>query len=190
MKNTITNPKALLIIFVMAANFMMAGGGKLKYDSLSCLLIEGKVLNSDENSGPCYVELIDQTNTITDTLILKDGKIKFSFVLNKNSYYSIRISKKGFISKLVAINTEILTETDGIHRFNFQTKLMNEVLLTRLNEDVVDFPVAIIHFDYEDNCFVYNKEYTSHIKRELYSVKNKQNKRSINPVLGSPVAAN
>ncbi|MBL7933115.1 MAG: hypothetical protein JNL60_14510, partial [Bacteroidia bacterium] len=131
-----------------------------------------------------------ETNTVTDSLILKDGKTKFGFVLKKNSYYSIRISKKGFISKLVAVNTEILIETDGIHRFNFQTKLMNEALISRLNDDVVDFPVAIIHFDYDNNCFDYNKEYTSYIKRELYSVKTKTTKRSINPVLGNRVAAN
>lgn len=188
MKNLTTFPKLFLILFVLTANFLTAAGGKLKYDSLSCLLIEGKVLNSDENENVCIIELIDETNTVTDSLILKDGKNKFGFVLKKNSYYSIRISKKGFISKLVAVNTEILTETDGIHRFNFQTKLMNEVLLSHMNEDVVDFPVAIIHFDYDNNCFDYNKEYTSHIKRELY-IKNKDTKRSIKPVLGNHVAA-
>lgn len=189
MKTLITSNKLFLILFVLATNFLSANGHKLKYDSLSCLLIEGKVLNSDENEDDCIIELIDETNTVTDSLILKDGKSKFGFVLKKNSYYSIRISKKGFISKLIAINTEILTETEGIHRFNFQTKLLNEVLIKRLNEDVLDFPVAIVHFDYDNNCFDYNKEYTSHIKRELYTVKNKQSERSISAVLGKPVAA-
>src|SRR5690606_38124561 len=148
--------KLLLIIFIAVSNLLSAGGRKLKYDSLSCLQIEGRVLNADAGEGDCIIELIDETNTVTDSLILKEGKSKFAFVLQKDSYYSIRISKNGFISKLVAINTEVLVEQEGIHRFNFETRLLSNVVAKRLNEDVIDFPVAIIHFDYENNCFDYN----------------------------------
>lgn len=188
MKTSITLSKFFLIVFVAAANMLSAGGHKLKYDSLSCLQIEGRVLNADDNGEDCIVELIDGSNTVVDTLILKEGKSKFAFVLQKNDYYSIRISKNGFISKLVAINTEILTEQDGIHKFNFETRLLNKVIAKKLNEDVLDFPVAIINFDYENNCFDYNKEYTEHIKRELYTKVNrpepKRNKNTqIQPVL-------
>ncbi|MBL7930473.1 MAG: hypothetical protein JNL60_01140 [Bacteroidia bacterium] len=190
MKTSIILSKLFLIVFIAAAHMLSAGGHKLKYDSLSCLQIEGKVLNAGDNEDVCIIELIDGTNTVVDTLILKEGKNKFAFVLQKNDYYSIRISKNGFISKLVAINTEILTQQDGIHKFNFETRLLSSVIAKKLNEDVLDFPVAIIHFDYENNCFDYNKEYTEHIKRELYAKvtrpePKKDKSKKIEPVLDS-----
>lgn len=189
MKTSIITSKLFLIIFIAAANILSATGGhKLKYDSLSCLQIEGRVLNADDGEGVCIIELIDETNTVTDSLILKEGKSKFAFVLQKDSYYSIRISKNGFISKLVAINTEVLIAQEGVHRFNFETRLLSNVVAKRLNEDVLDFPVAIIHFDYENNCFDYNKEYTENIKKELYAKvtrpqPKKGKSRKVEPVL-------
>lgn len=190
MKTSIITSKLFLILFIAAANLVSASGHKLKYDSLSCLQIEGRVLNAGDGEGDCIIELIDGTNTVTDSLILKEGKSKFAFVLKKDSYYAIRISKNGFISKLVAINTEVLVEQDGIHKFNFETRLLNNVVAKRLNEDVLDFPVAIIHFDYENNCFDYNKEYTENIKRELYAKvtrpePKKGKSKHIEPVLDS-----
>jgi hypothetical protein len=169
MKTSILKTSLFSLVLMFAVSVASAKGGKLKYDSLSCLLIEGRVLDLEEKPGDCVVELIDANNEVVDSLILRDGKSKFGFVLQKNTYYAIRISKEGYISKLVSINTEILTEQEGIHRFNFQTRLMNNVLSKRLNQDVIDFPVAIIHFDYENNCFDYDKEYTTKIKKELFT---------------------
>ena len=163
--NIITLSICLLTISTNAANTR-----RLKYDSLSCLKIEGIVANANEGSdGACIIELISLDESV-DTIVLKEGKRKFSFVLNKNSHYAIRVSKKGYISKLVSVNTEILTDSKYIHVFEFETSLVKEAAMARLNKDMLDFPVAIIHFDYEIESFSYNKEYTNYIKRELYKV--------------------
>lgn len=159
---------AFLLLSLYSAKMQSANGHKLKYDSLSCLQVEGKILNSEEGvDASCTVEIICQ-NEVVDAVTLREGKTKFKFVLNKNSFYAIRVSKKGFITKLVAVNTEILTETDGIYKFVFETSLVPEAALKYLNEDVVDFPVAIIQFDYEQECFTYNEEYTNTIREELH----------------------
>jgi hypothetical protein len=77
------------------------------YDSLTCLEIEGKILISDEDrSLGCTVELIGLDGK-TDTLILKENRRKFKLVLGRNTYYTIRISKKGYVSKLISVNTEV-----------------------------------------------------------------------------------
>ncbi|WP_317899786.1 hypothetical protein [Aurantibacillus circumpalustris] len=153
-------------LFTLTASASKKGNGKK--DSLSCLKIEGKIINADEQQGDCIVELIGLHNQI-DTVLLKEGKTKFKFILNKDAYYAIRISKTGYISKVIGVNTEILTEVNGIYRFEFETSLIDEAILKSLNPDALDFPIAIVHFDYEKDCFSYNKEYTASIKKQLHT---------------------
>lgn len=169
MKNLIFNSAILFCLFFLPAGLKSANQNKLKHDSLCCLQIEGIVTNAGDGiDGECKIELIG-LNDYSDSLILREGKRKFKFVLNKNSYYAIRISKKGYISKLVSVNTEMLVENGDLHVFEFETSLIREEALERLNKDMLDFPVAIIHFDYEADRFSYNKEYSAFIKRELYN---------------------
>jgi len=138
-------------------------------DSTLCLEIEGKILNAnDGEDGECKVELI-WNNTVLDSQLLKEGKKKFKFVLSKNEYYAIRISKKGFITRLIGVNTKMLLETEGIYKFNFNTELIGEKFAAKLNEDALDFPIAVIYFNNEEDSFDYAKEYTMAIKRQLYS---------------------
>lgn len=170
MKTSLLNIIAFISICLFTINANAAKTKGLKFDSLSCLQIEGRISNADESDGECIVELIGLNDQI-DTITLKEGKIKFRFVLNKDSYYAIRVSKVGYISKLVCVNTEILTETNGIYVFEFETTLLKEAVAEKLNKDILDFPVAIIHFDYEADSFSYNKEYSAYIKKELHTVK-------------------
>jgi hypothetical protein len=172
MKNLLKNISliAFFVLFSLTVNASKKGQGKS--DSLSCLKIEGKIINNNLTEEACVIELIDSDNHI-DSLLLKEGKTKFKFMLNKDSYYAIRISKPGYISKVVSVNTEILTEVNGIYRFEFETSLLQEAVLKKLNQDALDFPVAIVYFDHEKDCFSYNKEYSAFIKKELHTSKPK-----------------
>ena len=146
---------------------------KSKYDSLTVLEVEGKLITP----GSSYtVELITNNGEI-DT-ILVNNKNKFKFLLNKDSYYVIRISMTGYISKMVSVNTEILAETDGLYRFMFETSLLKEAAAVHLNKDVTDMPIAIIYFDHDANNFVYSKKYTDNLKKELRKGKSLSNRNS------------
>jgi hypothetical protein len=135
-------------------------------DSLTCLEIEGRMLCTDKGAKSEYiVELIKKDGSI-DTLVLKNRN-KFKFSLNRNSNYGIRISRSGYVSKLISVNTEISADSEGIHRLMFETSLLKQEALVRLNKVATDLPVAIIHFDSEKDCFMYNKKYTAAIKREM-----------------------
>lgn len=157
------------LIMVLFFAFNVSGAiNRLKFDSLSCLQVEGKILNAELGSAEeCLVELISN-NEILEGIVLKEGKNKFKFVLSKNAFYSIRVSKLGFVTKLISINTEMLVESEGIHVFSFETSLISEAVGAKLNQDALDFPVTIIQFDYEMDCFVHNVAYTAYIKKELF----------------------
>jgi hypothetical protein len=180
MKNIVTTLLLSISLSFVSADLKSENGHKVKYDSLSCLLIEGRVSSDNEDEGEFVIELITSDGMI-DSLLLKEGKKKFKFVLSKDAYYALRISKKGYISKFISVNTEIDIEPEGIYKFNFEISLLREEALTRLNDDAIDFPVAIVHFDYENDCFAYNKEYTNNLKKELY--KAKPSKTRIAPVI-------
>jgi hypothetical protein len=171
MKNLILNTTVLFFACLFSARMNAANYHSPKFDSLSCLQIEGKVNNAEDGiDGECLIELIC-ANEVVNAVELKEGKTKFKFVLEKNKYYAVRISKKGFLDKLISVNTEMLTENDGVYRFLFETSLIQEAAKVRLNDDIVDFPVAIIQFDYEMECFSFNQEYADYIKKELNKVK-------------------
>ncbi len=157
----------VMVLFCFIANGMKSANKYKKgYDSLSVLEIEGKMISQDKNNVNDYtVELINKDGSI-DTLLLKNTN-KFKFVLSKNSNYGIRISKSGYISKLISVNTEMNIESDGIYRFIFETSLLKKEALVHLNKEATDLPIAIIHFDEDNDCFMYNKQYTASVKKEM-----------------------
>ena len=165
--------KKLLITLIFGFFFMITctkifAATQLNPDTSACLEIEGKILNAGDGDGACLVELIGTQNTL-QSLILKDGKKKFTFQLHKNQNYTIRLSKKGYISKLICIDTRINKAYEDLYLFAFDTKMVSLVESDKLNKDLIDHPVALIYFDVRKDCFDYNKAYTAKMKKELAS---------------------
>ena len=165
--------KNLILISTLVLAFLTTNakalGFKSKVDSASCLRIEGNISNANEGvDGECTVELIC-LNEVVETVTLKEGKKRFRFILNKNLRYGIRISKVGYLSKLISVDTEMAENSDlfGLYKFEFETKLLTEDASKMMNADALDFPIALVQYDYEQECFSYNREYTAYIKSEL-----------------------
>jgi len=134
-------------------------------DSTVCLEINGKLLNNCINKY-YKVELIS-CNTLLESKVLQNRK-EFKFNLKKNTHYAIRISKKGFVSRLISIYTSVPKKCSGIYRFQFDTELVPKAESLKLDKEALDFPIAIVSFNDEMQCFYYNEEYTSNIKRQIY----------------------
>ena len=144
-------------------------------DSLICLEIKGKVTNVGTKSGDTYkTELIYYNNVIVKEDINVSKSFKYD--LKKDAIYTIRISKPGYITKLISIYTKIPEKHDELYRLDFETELIAEHKAKKLNSDALDFPITIIYYDAEANWFYFNEEYTSNIKRCIYDVKVVRNK--------------
>ena len=90
MKNSIIT--YLLGFFFLITCFKAIGKSPHNKDSASCLEVEGKITNAPAGEdGICKVELIN-ANKVISSVILKEGKKKFKFLLGKNVSYTIRIS--------------------------------------------------------------------------------------------------
>jgi hypothetical protein len=143
-----------------------------KYGAYACLHIIGTVENDeddeDEESQNCLIELIEPSKTV-ETVILTNGETKFELVLKKNTNYLIRISKKGCIRKSIAVDTHILTLENELHEFKFDIALLKESEAGKLNKNMLNYPVAMIQYDYQSDSFVHNQEYFDMVKKELYN---------------------
>lgn len=161
MKNAILIPVFLMLLGT--GNFYSAN----RSDSVVCLQLEGIIENANDLPGSdCVVEIITPDGKI-DTLILKEGKKKFRYFLEKNRYYSLRITKPGYIGTLICVNTFMQKEPEGLYRFEFTTTLIHNKIISQLNKEAMDFPIAIIYFDHKTSCFSYDKKYTLTAKKEM-----------------------
>lgn len=140
---------------------------EFKGDTLHCLEMEGKVLNAlSGKSKECKIELLCY-NKVIDSLVLKNRHRKFRFYLKKNSYYAIRISKPGYLTRLICVDTKVPYYPEALYRFAFTTELMDMESARRINQDVLDFPIAFVYFNVKRGYFHYYKKYTSEMKKEL-----------------------
>lgn len=155
----------LLLAFTdaMAINF-----SRNKKDTVHCLKITG-IIPCKYEDAPARVDLISYNNLI-DSAVLDEGATKFKFLLKKNTSYTIRITRSGYVDRLVCIDTSIPMEEKELFKFIFTTKLMRDDVSTHLNQDALDFPIAMIYYDKEQQCFDYSKQYTVSVKRDWYKL--------------------
>lgn len=162
MRNSIVT--YLLGFFFLVSCFKSLGNPV--YSDSTCLEVDGKITNANDDDGTCLVELMT-SNTVVDYATLKDGKKSFRFHLKKNTVYTIRMSKRGHVSRTICIDTKVSGDPEEDYGFSFETKLSKDAEMNKANKEFLDFPIALVYFDPKKDCFVYDKEYTSRIKKEI-----------------------
>jgi len=161
--------KKAINIIVASICFLMqplsACGGRSIPDTF-VLSIEGKIANATKTRALTRIELLSD-NRVIDSFILRDQQKTFAFNLKRNNNYTIRVSREGYVSKLICIDTRVPVFDDNFYRFAFETKLIDLEASEKLNKHLLDMPIAMIYFDGKKGCFYYSKEYTNNIRREL-----------------------
>jgi len=136
-------------------------------DSSICLELEGIILNAHEGANKtCLVELLCG-NRVEQSVLLKDGKKKVKFLLKKNATYTVRISKKEHVTKLICIDTRMKKANYDLYSFSFETQMLPEAVIEKADRDYLDFPVALIYYDVRKDCFMHDKDYSNKLKKEI-----------------------
>jgi hypothetical protein len=104
----------LLILFGSLYPLLSFGN---KDDSLYCVEINGKVAMPSKESSMNYKLILLCNNVVIDSGEVVDGE-EFLLRVKKNSLYTIRILKPGYLPMVVSINTE-LPELKKKNKFNF-----------------------------------------------------------------------
>jgi hypothetical protein len=165
MKTSLHNLKwvcALLLVFGFIN--LNAQNNKKKttvIDTSECLDFTGSFDGTVKDFDGTYTVKLYLDNKLITTQILKVKK-RFSVILNKNSLYTVKVEKDGYIPKTVSINTTLpdKVEMTDLFRFNFETNLLSNDLAVHFEDDDIDFPVALVSYGKKCDCFEFNKEYT------------------------------
>src|SRR4051812_34147933 len=117
MKNSLN---ILILSICLLAGIINAGAtGRKVPDSSYCLELQGKVLNMEEGSDKTCTITIWKLNETPDTLVLKNGQKKFRMYFQKNTSYTLTVSKAGFLSKIIIIDTKLSDFDEKLYRFYF-----------------------------------------------------------------------
>jgi hypothetical protein len=160
------------IIFFLAiqSTFVYAQKKNAKLTDSICLQVIGLATEKNIPIDGAIVKLYKeneemQWEEITSVVYHEHS---FLFDLNKNSYYTVEVSKSGYVTRSVGISTTIpndLVIGDVKFTFEFEVELFKEK--KGMDDYYLDFPVALIKFNNAIGKFEYDSKYTKHIKAKI-----------------------
>ncbi len=110
------------------------------------------------------IKIINSNNYLVASYFTdKKGKLSFQLPLDKK--FKVIIQKKGYVSKIVEINTMLPKDVNNAFVFTVDVALFAEV--KNLNTDVLLKPIARIQYDKMSKDFNYDIAYTHKINGEL-----------------------
>lgn len=155
MKNTLIILFAAFSLTVLAKNPAKAPEG---------VPVEGVVTEEGKKCKDATVKLF-KGNQEVHQVMSENGK--FNFVLDFNHYYTIVVSKKGMVSKIISVDTRVKSTRIRVPVYECDIDLISESLFLGMNTSILDFPMAIVSYSRSKGEFAHNEDYTSHM-REAY----------------------
>jgi hypothetical protein len=154
MKNSLN---ILILSICLLAGINKAGAGATRFpDSSVCLEIEGRIVNAGEGDSKTLVTVLRLGST-RDTIVLKNGQRKFRTYFLKNTSYTVTVSKAGYYSKVIIIDTKLGWQDEKLYRFYFDATMEPQSADASVFVRQEHNPVALIYFDKKKECFYYNK---------------------------------
>ncbi len=128
----------------------------------TCLKINGLILKSPKKEKGIYkVELL-LDNTVVEAKEISCNK-PFEFTLTKNAWYTVRITKDGFVPLLISVDTELGLENLTVYEFNFETELYHSTDVNYIDRDAFDLPIGLVRYDPSNNRFYPIDDYRGRI---------------------------
>jgi hypothetical protein len=138
--------------------------------SLVCLEVIGIAL--DENNEPLNgveVRLYKENDELewSEITNVMYHEHRFLFNLEADEYYTIEITKPGYVKRLIGISTQLPANVSykQIFHHEFEVTLLKEK--AGLDDYYLDFPVALIRYDKTRDVFDNSYVYTNHIKTKM-----------------------
>ncbi len=160
--------KSILVVMLISLyTFTIAQSN----DSTICLEVIGIAVHKTEPLDGVTIKLYKENEELVWEQItnIPYHDHSFSFSLLRNSHYSIEVSKDGYISRLVSIDTrlpdDVQVKAANKFIFEFEVDLVKEI---KMKDDFyVDFPIAIISYNSNTGVFENHDDYTKHIKEKI-----------------------
>ena len=139
-----------------------------------CIEMMGKVKKVFYNQFPiesaidsAWIIINDETNQLTRTCYSDNtGKCQFELPLDKQ--FEIQISKKGYVPKIINVDSRIPTKKNSVYTVIFDMYLFEDI--KGLDVSLLKAPIAKIVFNKDSNNFVYDRKHVSEVNEKVQKI--------------------
>ena len=175
----------IILFFIIQSTTIFAQKKQVKdRDTTVCLQVIGLAVEKDIPIDGAIVKLYKENEEteweeVTSVVYHEHA---FSFNLNRNSYYTIEVSKPGYVTRSVGISTT-LPDNVVIGEVKFTFEFDVELFKVKKGADdyYLDFPVALIKFNDATQVFEFDSKYTKHIKSKINESTGQNSTATIKP---------
>ncbi len=138
-----------------------------KKDSAVCLKINGIILKAPHKAerGAYKVELLNENKVVDSCKVTVNKEFKFS--LRKNNWYTVRVTKEGYVPLLISFDTKMDEGNALVYEFLFESEVLDAKKVDATHE-VMDLPIGLVKFDQANNRFYPVENYTASIKQKIF----------------------
>jgi hypothetical protein len=147
----------LLLTCGMAMTVPCLGQDTTAAEVYEALEISGNISAEDEGIEGAMVELFEGNRVVDAYETKKNGKFKFT--LYNDLIYTIQITKKGYYTKRISVNTKLPADYDDFAKFQFDITMVSKET-EQYDPYLAEYPSALISFDPKKKEFNYDKNYT------------------------------
>lgn len=187
--------KKTLILVFLAPSFVYAFTSEVKdtVKSIECLKIVGLAID-EKNIAIDGVEVrLFKKNDMMEQIEItsvEHHNHNFTFTLEENEYYTVKVSKPGYVERWVVFYTDLPSKlcVKNLFIYEFEVILFKE---KKIDDYYLDFPIALIHFNEKKLCFENNNNYTIYIKSKIKEAEAiEDNKKQKNDTSKKSIAIN
>lgn len=160
----------VVLLIVQVTKSQTKAQTKVKDDSTVCLQIIGITIEKNIPIDGVVVKLYKENEELhwEEITSVVYHEHSFSFNLIRNTYYTVEVSKKGYVTRSIGISTALPDNViigDVKFTFEFELELFKEK--QNVDDYYLDFPVALIKYNETNQVFEYDTKYTKHIKSKI-----------------------
>ncbi len=135
-----------------------------KNEESVCLEVNGLFIYNGEAVPEFNVEVYMEDAVVEKFATDKKGRA--SLKLKQDHDYYLRLSKPGFVPRIINISTKMpknaLAEVDIFH-FTFEMEMIPEQ--NNYNSYYLDFPAALVSYDKKEQGYAISQKYNEYIKK-------------------------
>lgn len=175
----------LTLLFLLQTIYLFGQNkSHAKDDTTICLQIIGLAIEKTIPIDGVIVKLYKENEELhwEEITSVVYHEHSFSFNLSKNNYYTVEVSKPGYVTRSIGISTSLPDNViiGGVKfTFEFDVELFKE----KMNSDdyYLDFPVALIKYNEVSGVFEYDSKYTKHIKTKINETSGVKSPNNVKP---------
>lgn len=158
-----------VVLFLPLLSYANGSSTKDSTKSIECLKIIGLAIDEyDIAVDGVEIRLFQQNDEMEQIEItsVEHHDHNFNFTLESNQYYTIEVSKAGYVTRRVVFYTDLPDDVvvSPLFTYEFDVILLKE---KKMDDYYLDFPVALIRYNKKTDSFESNMKYTKYIKTKI-----------------------